>query len=58
MEVLEKYGTPEQQEKWLKPLLAGEKSAPPFCMTEPGVAFLRRHQYGSHRHSLKATKWC
>jgi acyl-CoA dehydrogenase len=37
MEVLHQFGTPEQKDRWLTPLLDGEMRSA-FAMTEPGVA--------------------
>ncbi|WP_240453902.1 acyl-CoA dehydrogenase family protein [Chachezhania antarctica] len=55
MEVLERVGTPEQKEKWLKPLLAGEiRSA--FAMTEPDVASSDAKNIGT-RAVLENGEW-
>ncbi len=55
MEVLEKYGSPEQKEKWLKPLLNGEiRSA--YGMTEPNLASSDAKQIGT-RAVLEGDEW-
>src|SRR6195256_3218221 len=63
METLVRYATKEQQERWLKPLLAGEiRSA--FAMTEPAVASsdatnieARITREGNASYVVNARKW-
>ena len=66
METLVRYGTPEQQSRWLTPLLDGEiRSA--FAMTEPAVAssdatnietsIVRTDERGVDEYVINGHKW-
>jgi len=66
METLVRYGTPEQRERWLAPLLDGEiRSA--FAMTEPAVAssdatniessIVRTDERGVDEYVVNGRKW-
>jgi len=55
MEVLERVGTPEQKEQWLKPLLNGEIRSC-FGMTEPNLASSDAKNIGT-RAELVGDEW-
>jgi acyl-CoA dehydrogenase len=62
MELLAEFGTPEQRERWLVPLLAAETRSA-FCMTEPDAASsdatqvaTRIHRDGDHL-VITGRKW-
>ena len=63
MEVLHRYGTREQKEQWLRPLMDGEiRSA--FLMTEPDGGLVRRDQHpvpdraaSGNEYVINGRKW-